>query len=76
MDEQIEETRLMIDSVEETADLREEESVSNQEVYKRGSNTYTFTCSKCGRTITINSDLYTKVEDKKAQHLCAKPAVS
>lgn len=31
---------------------------------------YSFTCSKCGRHVTINSDLYSKIEDKKAQHLC------
>lgn len=31
---------------------------------------YAFTCTKCGRHVTINSDLYSKSEDKKAQHIC------
>ena len=34
------------------------------------SKAYSFTCTRCGRYVTINSDIYSKVEDKKSQHIC------
>lgn len=40
-------------------------------VKTRGAISFTFTCSKCGKTVCINSDMYTTAEQKKSQHNCS-----
>ena len=69
--ENIEDTLEQIeDAIEEN--IAVEEISSSPSTYKKGEHTYVFTCPTCGKVISINSDMYSKAEDKKSMHICPK----
>jgi len=63
------------EDIVEVSDTVEEEIVHRSpSPYKKSENMLTFTCTKCKKVITINSDMFTKEIDKKSMHVCARSA--